>query len=392
MSKYPKVTILKGREKRTLGSHPWVYANEVQMDANTKALAPGTIVKLQVEGGAALGLATFNPHSLMCARRLFTDVLDEAWWRSQFESAQALRQAFYDKPYYRLVHAEADGLPGLVVDRYGDVLSVQANSAGMDALLPQLLPVLQKVTGAKAIALSRHGAAIEQEGLKAQSEWAVGNHTGTLTIIENETIYYVDTLTGQKTGWFYDQRENRKFIAALCAGKTVFDGFCYAGGFGVLAAKRGAKAVTMVDTSQAALDLAKQAAAANKVDAACSFVKGDVLSELEAAAMRKEKYGVVIADPPAFIKSKKDVNAGLKGYRKLARLAAAVVAPGGWLALGSCSHHAELAAWADENARGIHEAGRTGRMVYSNGAGPDHPVHPFLPESAYLKFQVYKLD
>jgi 23S rRNA (cytosine1962-C5)-methyltransferase len=392
MSKHPRVTILKGREKRALAGHPWIYANEVQMDANTKAIAPGTLVKLQVEGGAALGLATFNPHSLMCARRLFTDKVDAPWLREKLEAAQALRTAFYNKPYYRLVHAEADGLPGLIVDRYGDVLGVQANTAGMNALLPELLPVLQAVTGAKAIALNRHGAAVEQEGLAAQSEWAVGKHEGALEILENEARFYVDVIGGQKTGWFYDQRENRKLVASLCAGKKVFDGFCYAGGFGVLAAATGASAATMVDASQGALDLAKQAATANKVENRCSFIKGDVLSELEAAAMRKEKYDMVICDPPAFIKSKKDVGAGLKGYRKLARLAAAVVAPGGWLALGSCSHHAELASWAEENARGLHEAGRMGRIVYSAGAGPDHPVHPLLPESAYLKFQVCKID
>jgi 23S rRNA (cytosine1962-C5)-methyltransferase len=388
----PKVVILKGREARTLRGHPWVFANEVQMDANAKAIAPGSLVNLVVEGGDKLGVATFNPHTLIAARRLFSDKADGAWLRTVIARAQALRQRFYDKPYYRLFHAEADGLPGLVVDRYGDVLSVQANTAGMDRWLPELLPALQEVTGCKAIALTRHGAAVQLEGLSDQNEWAVGNQAGPVEIIENGARYVVDITGGQKTGWFYDQRENRAFIARLAQGKSFFDGYCYAGGFGVLAAVQGASAVVLADQSAGALNLAAQAAKLNGVSGICSFEKADVLELLESCAAQGKRFDMVNVDPPAFIKRKQDIGAGMKGYRKLARLAASVVAPGGFLAIGSCSHHAEAAAWAQEVARGVHEADRRGRIVFSGGAGPDHPVHPLLPESAYLKFQVLALD
>jgi len=390
--KLPKVTVLAPRAQRVRQGHPWVYSNEIQMDAHAKAIEPGALVQLVIEGGDKLGVATFNPHTLIAARLLKTDVADEAWLKSKIEAAQKLRATFYDKPYYRLIHAEADGLPGLIVDRHGDVLAVQANTAGMDKLLTQILAALQAVTGVSKIALNRHGGAVSLEGLTEQSSWAVGEHTGPVEIIENGARYLVDPIGGQKTGWFYDQRENRALVARLSAGKRVFDGYCYAGGFGVLAATKGAREVVLVDASAQALALADQAAQANNVAAICKTVKADVLDLLESYVASGTTFDVVNVDPPAFIKNKKDLAAGMKGYRKLARLAAQVVAKDGWLTIGSCSHHAALEPWAQEVARGIQDAGRSARIVATSGAGPDHPVHPLLPESAYLKFQAFKVD
>ena len=185
---------------------------------------------------------------------------------------------------------------------------------------------------------------------------------------------------------------NRAYAARLCSGQRVLDVYSYAGGFGVLAATQEPQHVTLIDRSDVALSLAHRAAEANAVAERCHFLKADALTELERLAAAGETFGVVIADPPAFIKNKKDMGAGLKGYRKLARLAASVVAPQGILCLGSCSYHAELSAWMEENARGVIEAGRTGRILRTSGAGADHPVHPLLPESAYLKFEVFQLD
>lgn len=388
--KLPVITVLAGRDKRVRSGYPWVFSNEIQMDQNARAIAPGSVVKLQVEGGPVLGTAIFNPHTLIAARRLDAAVvaIDEAWFVQKLSAAQAVRERFYKEPYYRLVHAEADGLPGLIVDRYGDVLTVQANTAGMDKLLEALVPALQKVANAKCIVLNRSGPAIALEGLAEESRALAGSLPAEVSIKENGVVYKVDPVNGQKTGWFYDQRENRAYVAALAKGQSVFDGYCYAGGFGLLAAAQGASSVTFVDASQAALDLARKSAEANSVADKCSFKKADVMDALTGG----EKYGVVIVDPPAFIKNKKDMVAGLKGYRKLARLAAAATGPGGILAICTCSHHADLAEWSAEVARGIYDAGRSARLLRTSGAGPDHPVHPLLPESAYLKCQVFALD
>ena len=391
----PVVTVLAGRAKRVRQGHPWVYSNEVQMDKQAKAIAPGALVRLKTENGESLGVAGFNPHTLIAARRLDPDetaVIDRHWFVRKFSAALALRQRFFKEPFFRLIHAEADGLPGLIVDLYGDVLVVQANTAVMDTLLPEILPALQTVTGVSTIVHNRAGAAVMQEGLAEKSEVLVGSFTGPLRIDENGASFFIDPIGGQKTGWFYDQRDNRAYAAKLCSGQRVLDAYCYAGGFGVLAATQAPQHVTLIDRSETALALARNAAEANAVTERCHFLKADALDELERLGLAGEKFGVVIADPPAFIKNKKDLGAGLRGYRKLARLAAAVVAPQGILCLGSCSYHAEPAAWMEENARGITEAGRTGRILRLSGAGADHPIHPLLPESAYLKFEVFQLD
>ena len=280
--KLPVVTVLAGRHKRVQGGYPWVFSNEIQMDQNTKALAPGSVVKLQVEAGPVLGTAIFNPHTLIAARRLDRDVvaIDASWFAARFRAALAVRERFYNEPYYRLVHAEADGLPGLIVDRYGDVLSVQANTAGMDRLLDVIVPALQDVTAATCVVLNRSGPAIQLEGLTEESRVLAGALPDEVNIRENGALYKVDPVNGQKTGWFYDQRENRAYLARFARGQKVFDGYCYAGGFGLLGAAQGAEYVTFVDASQAALDLAKKSAEANDVAAKCAFIKGDVMEVL----------------------------------------------------------------------------------------------------------------
>ena len=393
--KLPTVTILAGRDRRVRQGHPWVFANEIQMDQNAKAIAPGSLVKLQTENGEKLGVAGFNPHVLIAARRHDPRPdakIDRIWFAQKFAAAQALRQRFLRTPFYRLVHAEADGLPGLIVDLYSDTAVVQANTATMDSLLPDIVPALTEITSARNVVLVRSGAAVQQEGLAEESRLLAGTLDGPLQVDENGANFFSDPLGGQKTGWFYDQRDNRAFAAKLCGGAEVLDVYCYAGGFGVLAATQMAREVTMVDRSAAALALAERASEANTVHDRCRFLKMDALDALELMTAKGRHFDVVIADPPAFIKSRKDMAAGLKGYRKLARLAAGVVKHGGILCLGSCSHHAEQAAWSEENVRGIYEAGRSGIIVRTSGAGADHPVHPLLPESAYLKFQVFQLD
>jgi 23S rRNA (cytosine1962-C5)-methyltransferase len=394
-SRRPTISLQAGRHKRARHGHPWVYSNEIQMDAAAKAVPPGSLVRLVEAGGAPLGTATFNPHTLIAARILDPDpaaVVDAGFLAGRLRRALALRERLYGRPFYRLVHAEADGLPALVIDRYGDVVAVQANSAGMDRLLPELLEAIDSVLAPAAIVLRSDSPARSLEGLDSETRIAKGALDGPVPLEENGGTFFADIAGGQKTGWFYDQRDNRAFVAGLAAGARVIDFYTYHGGFAVQCARAGAASVVAVDRSQAALDMAARAAEANGVADRVGLRKSEAFAELERLAGSGERFDVVIADPPAFVKSRKDLQAGSRAYRKLTRLAAGITSPGGFLLIASCSHNVEPPLFAEQVARGLADAGRSGRIVRFAGAAPDHPVHPLLPESAYLKAQVLHLD
>ena len=391
----PIVTLQPGRHKRADSGHPWVYSNEIVMDAAAKALPPGTLVTLRKAGGEALGVATFNPHTLVSARLLDRDAkrrIDRDFFIARLESALALRRRLYAEPHYRLVHAEADGLPGIAADRFGDVLVAQINTAGMARLEEEWVAACDAVLAPRAIVLRNDSPARALEGLEPELRIAKGEIDGPIELLENGARFLADPREGQKTGWFFDQRDNRRFVAGLSAGARVLDLYCYAGGFAVAAAQAGADAVLALDRSEPALALAAAAAALNGVGQRCRFQRADAFGELSRLVAAGERFGVVIADPPAFVKSKKDLGPGLRGYRKLARLAAALVEPGGVLFIASCSHNVEPADFAEAVRRGLEDAERSGRILRSAGAAPDHPVHPWLPESAYLKAQALVLD
>ncbi len=365
------------------------------MDAAAKALAPGTIVTLAAAEGPPFATAAFNPHPLISARVLSLDpgeTIDSAFLARRIEAALDLRERFYGLPFYRLVHSEADGLPGLIVDRFGDHLVIQVNSAAMEMLWPILWEVLERLLKPRVAILRNDSAARAQEGLKEETRIIKGDVTGPVELVENETRFLADLLTGQKTGWFFDQRENRRAVATLAKGRRVLDLYSYCGGFALAAARAGAREVVAVDRSAPALALAEAAARLNGMAAVCRFVRAEVFAEMARLDEAGERFDIVVADPPAFVKSKKDLGAGVKGYRKMTRLAAKLVAPRGLLFVASCSHNVELAMFADQIRRGISDAGRQGRILSTTGAGPDHPVHPFLPESAYLKAQLLQLD
>jgi 23S rRNA (cytosine1962-C5)-methyltransferase len=390
----PVVSLLPGRQKRAAQGHPWVYSNEIAMDAAAKALPPGTLVTLKVSDGALLGVAMFNPHPLVSARILARDpgrVIDRGFFVARLAAALRLRERLYDKPFYRLIHAEADGLPGVVVDRFGDVLVAEINTAGIDRLEAEFLAACDEVLQPRAIVLRNDSSSRGIEGL-ALGQRVIGDLSTALDIEENGARFVVDPVGGQKTGWFFDQRDNRRAVAALARGARMLDLYCFTGGFAITAARGGAREVIAVDRSEPALDLARQAAERNEVAQICGFERAEVFEKLEALAAAKERFDIVVADPPAFVKSRKDVGPGLRGYRKLARLAASLVAPGGVLFIASCSHNVEVESFADSVRRGMHDAGREGRILLSSGAAADHPVHPFLPESAYLKAQLLALD
>jgi 23S rRNA (cytosine1962-C5)-methyltransferase len=395
MTELPVVRLLPKRHKRVRLGHPWVFSNEIQMDNAAKALARGRLVRLEVSHGEPLGVAMFNPHTLIAARVLDGDpaaTIDAGWIAKRIARARDLRERLYPGGHYRLIHAEADGLPGLIADRYGDVLVVQRNAAGIEALGEKLFEALERELSPKTIVLRDDSPARILEGLAQNSEIRGASLDGPIPVRENGAAFFADPREGQKTGWFFDQRDNRAHLAALCKDARVLDVYSYAGGFGVLAAKSGAVSAKLVDRSQAALDLASRAAEANGVADKCAFERADAFDFLEAQARAGAVWDVVSADPPAFAKSRKDVPAALKGYRKLAREAAQAVAPHGILFLASCSHNVEPGAFAEEVARGVSEAGRSARILRVAGAAADHPLHPHLPESAYLKALTLALD
>jgi 23S rRNA (cytosine1962-C5)-methyltransferase len=395
-TRHPRVRIQAGRQKRVRAGHPWVFSNEVDMTPETRALPPGGIVTLMDAGGAALGTATFSPHPLISARLLNgrEDVaINRNYLARRITYALNLREALFDAPFYRLVWSEADRLPGLVIDRYGDTLVVQANTAGMDLLLPEILAALDDVLSPKNILLRNDNAGRGLENLPTESVMAKGDLDGApMEVVENGARFLADPVGGQKTGWFYDHRENRARIVRLAKDRSVLDLYSYLGGFGIQAAVAGAARVICVDRSEGALALAEQAAQLNDVTDRCTFERNDCFNHLSQLAKTGERFDIVIADPPAFVKSKKDLRNGLKGYRKLARLAAGCVAPGGFLFAASCSYHVDGPSFAEQLRGGLRDAHRSGRIIHSGGAGPDHPVHPYLPESAYLKGVLLQLD
>lgn len=365
------------------------------MDAAAKALPPGGLVRLEAAGGEAIGIAMFNPHPLISARVLSRDpgaVIDKNFFKAKLDAAVSLRERLYSGGYYRLVHAEADGLPGTIIDRYGDVIVVQANTAGMDRLTPVLLEALDEVLAPRVVVLRNDSAARQLEGLECTARVAKGALSEPVELVETGARFFADLAGGQKTGWFYDQRDNRARVAQLAAGARVLDLYAYAGGFAVAAARAGASEVIAIDRSEAALDLASRAADANEVGGRCRFVRAEVFAELERLVGEGTRFDVVIADPPAFVKSKKDLAQGARGYRKLARLAAGVVATRGILFIASCSYHVDVPLFAEQVRRGLSDARRGARILATTGAAADHPVHPHLPESAYLKGQLLQLD
>lgn len=393
MTDRPVLRLAPGQGRRLRAGSPWVFSNELKMLPEYRRMEPGSLVRLEADDAPRLGTFMFNPHSLIAARLLDRDpaaVIDGAWMAGRLASAIALRARVCDTPYHRLVHAEADGLPGLIIDRYADVAVLQANTAGMDRLTPLIVEALTALLPLRAVVARNDAAARRHEGLADSVALLVGDSAAT-TVEEGGVRFPVDPLGGQKTGWFFDQRPNRDRVAALASGARVLDVCCHVGAFGLRCAAAGAASVTLVDASAPALAQAQQAADINGLSERVAVRRDDAFEALAASAAAGERFDVVICDPPAFAKSRKDAEAGLRAYGRLARLAAAVVAPGGFLFLASCSHHAALDAWASQNAFGLFRARREGRLLFTGGAGPDHPVHPHLPETAYLKAQLFQV-
>lgn len=393
---YPTVRLRPKAEARAIRhGFPWIYSDELVTDRRTQGIEPGALAVLEDVERRVLGLVTVNNRSRIIARMLDRDpeaTIDTAWFAARIKTALDMRSKIYAQPFYRLIHAEADGLPGVVIDRFGDAAVVQPNAAWAEIHLEALVEALVQVTGVSVVVKNGSGRSRGLEGLPEETLLVRGTLDAPVQVPMNGAVYMADLIGGQKTGLFFDQRPNHAFAAGLAQGEDVLDVFSHVGGFGLAALAAGAKSALCVDGSAPALALAGQGAAAMGMADRFSSRQGDAFATLEALALEERKFGVVICDPPAFAPAKPALEAGLRAYERVARLAAPLVAPGGYLVLCSCSHAADLSAFRNASARGVGRGGRRGQIIYTGFAGPDHPVLPQLAEGGYLKSIVLRLN
>jgi 23S rRNA (cytosine1962-C5)-methyltransferase len=342
-----------------------------------------------------LGLVAINPNSKIVARVLDNDItatINANWFRDKFKRALDMRARLFDRPFYRFIHAESDGLPGVIIDRFDDHYVVQPNAAWADCLLDALVDALVDVTGARVVIKNASGRTRGLEGLDDVSQVVRGDMpSAPIQVPMNGAIYMADLAGGQKTGLFFDQRPNHAFAAGLSKGARVMDVFSHVGGFSLAALAAGADHAVAVDGSAAALDLAMQGATAMGVKDMFETRRGDAFDVMTQLVEEGAQFDVVICDPPAFASSKPALEAGLRAYERVARLAAQLVVDGGYLGLCSCSHAADLAKFRAASIRGIGRAGRKSALIHTGFAGPDHPLHPQLAESGYLKSLFFRL-
>jgi 23S rRNA (cytosine1962-C5)-methyltransferase len=374
---------------------PWVFADELVTDRRTRAIPPGSFALLEDAERRPLGLVTVNPDSRIIARMMDPDPqaqITRDWIAARLQRALALRARLFDAPFYRLIHAEADGLPGTIIDRFGDAAVIQPNAAWAERMVEDIAAALREVAGVSTVILNGQGRARALEGLDERTEILSGAVDGPVEVPMNGAIYLADLTQGQKTGLFYDQRPNHAFAQRLAQGQRVLDVFSHVGGFGLAALAAGATHATCVDGSAAALELARGGARAMGAEARLTTRHGDAFEQMEALAAEGAQFDLVICDPPAFAPSKPALEAGLRAYERVAKLAAPLVAPGGYLGLCSCSHAADLTAFRNASARGIGRGGRRMQLLHTGQAGPDHPTLPQLAETGYLKALFFRLD
>lgn len=378
----------KHEERRLRAGHVWVYSNEVDTASTPlTGFEPGQAVLIEAANGKALGCGYINPHSLICARLVSRDpqqVLGKSLVLHRLKIALALRQRLYDKPYYRLVYGEGDGLPGLIVDRYGEVLVVQLTTAGMERIREAILQALEKLLQPRGILIRNDSSIRALEGLHNYVE-VMGDVPQFVDIEENQIRFRVSVHSGQKTGWFYDQRENRARLKPYARGMRVLDLFSYVGGWGVQAAVAGAREVLCVDASQDALAAVQVNAELNQVADTVQILRGDAFDVLRQLREAREKFDIVVLDPPAFIKRKKDSKAGLEAYQRINQQAMQVLSKDGLLVSASCSYHLAATQLQDTLLSAARHLDRSMQILERGRQGPDHPVHAAIPETEYLK-------
>ena len=390
----PVLKLRTHEERRLQAGHLWVFSNEIDVEATPlTAFAPGDAVRIHTSRDRFLGYGYVNPRTLIAARILSRDAahpVARPLFVHRLKVALALRERLYATPHYRLVFGESDGLPGLVVDRYGEVCVAQLSTAGMDVRKAEILEALERTVKPKAVLWKNDSSVRELEGLPLEVAPALGAVPDEVEVDEGGIGFHVPLAGGQKTGWFYDQARNRAAVAALCHGARVLDVFCYAGGFGLQSLRAGAQSALCVDASAAALDLVTRTAAAHGLPATTR--RGDAFDVLEALAGEGQRYDVVVIDPPAFIRRRKDHPKGLAAYRRLNQLAMQLVERDGFLVSCSCSWHLAEGELVEAIQRAARHLDRFAQIIELRGQGPDHPVHPAIPETRYLKAVIARIS
>ncbi|PKM21963.1 MAG: RlmI/RlmK family 23S rRNA methyltransferase [Gammaproteobacteria bacterium HGW-Gammaproteobacteria-14] len=385
----PILKLKRGEERRLRSGHLWVYSNEVDTAATPlKALAPGGEVVIEDSRGKPLGRAYANPHSLICARLFSRDPnqsLDRPFLEKAIAQAINLREMLFEGGCYRAVFGDADGLSGLVIDRFNDTFVIQSGTAGIDAVLDDIAAALDHLYAPKNIIVKSESAVREQEGLQPMVQSLKGELPAEVLLSENGIDYYAPLEEGQKTGWFYDHRAARRRILPLVAGARVLDVFSYCGAWGVLAAARGATSVTCVDSSAKAMEFVQRNAKLNGVSERVTAMQMEANAAMKELILQGQRFDVVIIDPPAFIKRKKDFKNGLAGYHAINELAMRLVEPGGVLVSASCSMHLSREQLMDVVRSSGRHIDRFVQVFATEGQAEDHPVHPAIPETEYLK-------
>ena len=392
---YPVIRTRPKRDGRYRDGHPWLYRDELVLDRRSRGLTPGSVALLENAHREPMGLVAVNPESGIAARDLDRNIdagIDRDWIRTRIERALGQRARLFPHPYYRLIHAEGDGLPGLVIDRMDDALSVQPNTAWAEAMVPDILAVLDALLSPATLVINRDSRGRVQEGLGAGRELVRGKETSPVRVEQNGALYFADLMNGQKTGVYFDQRPNHAFVAGLARETDVLDVFGHTGGFSMACLAAGARSALCIDSSEPALALAVKAAALNGFDKTFEVRRSDAFDAMKFLADEGRRFGTVICDPPAFAPSKQALEAGLRAYAKTARLALPLVGAGGTLTVCSCSHAVTPDALRETVATALHSSGRIGRLLHSGRAGADHPIHPALPESGYLKALTFAVD
>jgi 23S rRNA (cytosine1962-C5)-methyltransferase len=386
---YPALYLKRGEDARLRAGHLWVFANEVDVARSPlTSFDPGEACVVVAANGKPVGVGYVNPHSLICARLVARGVehpLDASLLTHRLQVALALRERLHVEPYYRVLYGEADGVPGLTLDRFDDVVVAQATTAGIERLKPQIEAAVQKALKPRALIWKNDAGIRELEGLMAYAEVGFGDPPGALRVREGGLEFAVDAIGGQKTGWFYDQRANRDALAPFVKAARVLDLFAYLGAWGLRAAAMGAREVVCVDASASAVKLIGENARRNGLAERVCAERADAFDFLKALRERREHFDVVILDPPAFVKRRKDFKEGALAYRRINELAMQVLSRDGILVTCSCSHHMPRAALLDAVQKGARHLDRSVQALQQLQQAPDHPVHPAIAETDYLK-------
>lgn len=386
--KLTPLRLKKGEDNRIRAGHLWIYSNEISKETPLKDFEPGQAVEIQTAGGSPVGAGYVNPQSLICARVVSRSVhqpLSKNLLVSRIENALKLRESVFDQPYYRLIYSEGDFLPGLIVDRYGDILVAQLNTAGMDVVAQDVLLALCKVMDPKGVLWRNDSNVRSLEGLEQTVAVAGGEVPASVTVVENGALFEAPLLDGQKTGWFYDQRDNRARLKRYVKDKTVLDVCSYVGGWSITSLMMGAKSATAVDQSALALEYALKSAVKNGVEDRFDSIKADCFDALKVLKRKGRKFDVIVVDPPAFIKRRKDIKEGMLAYQRLNALAMELLVDGGILISCSCSFHMNFRDLQTAVSRSAAKLGRPIQLLERGRQSIDHPCHMNIPETEYLK-------